>query len=76
MIDLEQSDLLEETDVGALKEKFKEVAKSHRLAAKVLFPESFHRPFSDRIHQPIFEILDDRSIRKAVVIAPRGIGKT
>ena len=76
MIDFEQRDILEETDKAALKQKFAEVAKSHRLAAKVLFPERFHRPFSDSIHQPIFEILDDRSVRKAVIIAPRGIGKT
>lgn len=43
--------------------------------SKTLFPERFDRPF-DRQHHKIFQVLDDDSIQKVVIKAPRGIGKT
>ena len=43
--------------------------------AKFFMPERFWRPFSP-IHKAIFEIIDDDSIKQAVIAAPRGIGKS
>ena len=48
---------------------------STKVCSKVLFPERFHRPFST-LHDEIFKVLDDDSIRKVVIAAPRGFGKT
>ena len=48
---------------------------SHESLAKTLYPDRFFRPFSKKIHGEIFRILDDDSIRQAVIAAPRGIGK-
>ena len=48
---------------------------STKIAAKILFPERFYRPFSS-LHDEIFKILDDDSIQLALIIAPRGFGKT
>lgn len=48
---------------------------SMRVCSKVLFPDRFSRPFSP-LHDEIFKVLDDDSIQKVVVKAPRGIGKT
>lgn len=48
---------------------------STRLTAKTLFAERFSRPFS-MLHDQIFEPLDDDSIQKLVIKAPRGWGKT
>lgn len=45
------------------------------LFCKVFFPHVFYRGFSP-IHMEIFRILDDPSIQKAVITAPRGIGKS
>lgn len=42
---------------------------------KTFFPDVFYRPFGP-IHKEIFRILDDDSIQKAVIAAPRGIGKS
>ena len=49
--------------------------KSTKTSAKVLFPERFWLPFS-ALHDEIFKILDDDSIQKAAIAAPRGFGKT
>ena len=46
-----------------------------KVAAKVLFPDRFNRAF-DRAHDQIFEAIDDESVQKLVIAAPRGIGKT
>ena len=46
-----------------------------KVYAKVVHPERFNLPFS-AIHDEIFKILDDDSIQKAVIAAPRGFGKT
>jgi len=42
---------------------------------KFFFPDSFYRSFST-LHSQIFKVFDDPSIRQAVIVAPRGIGKT
>ena len=48
---------------------------STELTAKLIFPDRFYLPFSS-LHEKIFEVLDNDSIQKAVIIAPRGFGKT
>ena len=48
---------------------------STRTTAHVLFPDLFYRPFAS-ITDPIFAALDDDSIQKIVIKAPRGWGKT
>ncbi len=48
---------------------------STKLFAQTFFPERFPRPFT-KLHDEIFRVLDDDSIKQAVVVAPRGIGKT
>ena len=49
--------------------------QSSLIAAKTLFPSRFHRDF-DEPHQQILDALDDDSIKKLVICAPRGVGKT
>lgn len=44
--------------------------------AKFFFPERFSRPFSDALHRQIFNLVDDPSIRKLAIAAPRCCGKT
>jgi phage terminase large subunit-like protein len=48
---------------------------STKVSAKILFPDRFYLPFST-LHDTIFDILDDDSIQLALIIAPRGFGKT
>lgn len=48
---------------------------STRVTARTLFPDRFYLPFY-KIHDPLFAVLDDPTIDKAVVTAPRGFGKT
>ena len=48
---------------------------STKLCSKTLFPDSFTLPFST-LHDKIFKVLDDESIQKVVIQAPRNIGKT
>lgn len=43
---------------------------------RILFGDRFYKPFSPKIHYPIFEILDDHSIQKFCIVAPRDTGKT
>lgn len=43
--------------------------------AKTFFPERFDVPFSQG-HRDIFDIFQDRSVKKGVVLASRGFGKT
>lgn len=59
-----------------LKELVAHCYASHELFAKTMFPNRFRRPNSKKLHTPIYEILDNKKIRKACIIAPRGIGKT
>lgn len=49
--------------------------KSTGAFCKAFFPDRFHRPFSP-IQGKIFEVLDDDTIQQAVIMAPRGWGKT
>ena len=48
---------------------------STRHFAQTFFPQRFYRPFTN-LHKKIFDVLDDDSIKRAVIVAPRGIGKT
>ncbi len=48
---------------------------STKVSCATLFPERFHRKFS-KLHDEIFNVLDDDNIQKAVIAAPRGFGKT
>ena len=58
-----------------IKEILKACYRSTKVASKVLFPERFYRPFSS-LHDQIFKVLDDDSMQKVVIAAPRGFGKT
>lgn len=62
--------------VEELKELLAVCHRSSGMLAKTLFPDRFFRPFSPEIHGKIFEIIDDDSIKKAVIAAPRGVGKS
>jgi len=42
---------------------------------KIFHPDRFDRPFSHG-HKKLFELIDDRSIQKILVLAHRGFGKT
>lgn len=44
--------------------------------ARLVHPSRFYLPFSDKLHGPIIEALDDRSLNRVVITATRGIGKT
>lgn len=61
------------------KEEIKEVMAqcylSTKVTAKILFADLFDRPFAS-ISDPIFKALDDDSIQKVVIQAPRGWGKS
>jgi hypothetical protein len=48
---------------------------STKITSKIIFPDRFYLPFSS-LHDTIFSILDDDSIQLALIIAPRGFGKT
>jgi hypothetical protein len=48
---------------------------STKISAQMLFPERFTTPFSV-LTDEIFHVLDDDKIQKAVIVAPRGWGKT
>lgn len=48
---------------------------STKATAKTLFPDRFTLPFSS-LHDEIFKVLDDDSLQKVVIEAPRGWGKT
>ena len=52
-----------------------ECADSVGKTAKVFFPDRFYRPFGE-IHRQIFPLLEDDSIQRVAIAAPRGFGKT
>jgi hypothetical protein len=58
-----------------LKDIMVQCCASTKTCARVLFPDRFFRPFSP-IADAIYKVLDDDSINLAVIIAPRGVGKT
>lgn len=43
---------------------------------KTIFPDAFGRPFSPHIHDKIFDVLEDPTIRELVIASNRGSGKT
>lgn len=52
-----------------------ECAASTRTTCDIMFKERFWLPFSS-LHDLIFRVLDDDSIHKVAIAAPRGFGKT
>jgi len=48
---------------------------STEMFSGTLMPERFTRPFST-LHKQIFKLIDDDSIQRVVIAAPRGFGKT
>jgi len=50
-------------------------SRSLKATATALFPERFTRPFSS-LHRELFRYIDDPSIQRLVIAAPRGFGKT
>ncbi len=58
-----------------LMEIWEKCAVSTRAYCEVFLKEHFYRPIA-KAQEKIFEILDDDSVRRAAIIAPRGIGKT
>lgn len=58
-----------------LKEVLAQCYNSTLVSAKVLFPDRFTLPFSP-LHRIIEELIDDDSVQKVAIAAPRGFGKT
>lgn len=50
-------------------------AVSTKMMAKTFFPHLFYAPFSEHIHDPIFQRIDNQRPRVGIA-APRGTGKT
>uniref|UniRef100_A0A6M3LIC2 Putative terminase n=2 Tax=viral metagenome TaxID=1070528 RepID=A0A6M3LIC2_9ZZZZ len=48
---------------------------STKVLSKTIFPERFYLPFA-KMHDGIFEAIDDDRYQKVVIKAPRGLGKT
>ena len=44
-------------------------------AAKLFFPDRFHREF-DRIHHKIFDVIDNTEAQRVAIAVPRGLGKS
>lgn len=49
---------------------------STELTAKTFFPERFSVPFAGEVHGKIFDLIDDPTLTKVAIAAPRGWGKT
>ena len=49
--------------------------KSTKVFTKVFLPEHFTRPYAG-FHDEIFALLDNSSIKKKLIVAPRGVGKS
>jgi|APSaa5957512576_1039674.scaffolds.fasta_scaffold09008_2 hypothetical protein len=64
---------------SASKAELKEIAyecmNDRKFACKTLFPERFELPFSEAIHDKIFDMIKS-GVKKGAIAAPRGIGKT
>jgi hypothetical protein len=58
-----------------LKAVLQRCAVSTGMFAKTIFPQNFSRPFIS-LHHEIFRLLDDASLQKVAIAAPRGWGKT
>ncbi len=61
--------------LNQLEETLASCCISTELFAGTLMPERFTRPFSS-LHKQIFDLLDDDSIQRVAIAAPRGFGKT
>jgi hypothetical protein len=71
----EQNENLMGLNRDDLKLLMSQCVQSTKVSSKIIFPDRFYLPFSS-LHNKIFEILDDDSIQQAVIVAPRGFGKT
>jgi len=69
MIDLDSASKAE------LNEIVQECYVDRKFACKILFPELFELPFSEKIHDKIFDMIQS-GVQKGAIAAPRGIGKT
>lgn len=58
-----------------IKEIMAQCYLSTKVSCKVLFSESFTRPFAS-VTNPVFQVIDDDSLQKVVIKAPRGWGKS
>jgi len=58
-----------------LKYILSQCALSTKVTAQTFFPERFYVPFSENIHDKIFELIDGPA-QKVAIAAPRGYGKT
>ncbi len=72
---MEQQDKIMGMDRDEVKTLMSQCFLSTKVCAKVMFPDRFYRPFST-LHNEVFQILDDDKIQLAVIVAPRGFGKT
>lgn len=71
-----QADIMSDAERRIEEERIlEECFKSTKVLAKTLFPERFFRPFS-KLHDRIFDLLDDESLQRVLILAPRGWGKS
>ncbi len=56
-------------------EAYSSCVLSSKVFSQTFMPERFHRPFSS-MHDLIFRLIDDDSIQRVAIAAPRGFGKT
>jgi len=49
---------------------------STEVFCKTIYPEVFDLPNSSHIHRKIYDVLDDPTERRVLIVAPRGIGKS
>lgn len=66
---------MKDEEKNEIKELMAQCFLSTKVCAKVLFSESFERPFAS-VTEPIFGLLDNDAIAKGVIKAPRGWGKS
>jgi len=53
-----------------------ECQRDTKLFAKVFFPDHFYIPFSPKLHDKMFDVIDHCDAPKIVIKAPRGVGKS
>lgn len=66
-------ELLSDPETGPVMRRCR---RSLKAFCKYFMPDIFTAPFSKKIHDPMFELLEDRTKRLKAVAAPRGSGKT
>ena len=64
-----------ETQTDQFKDILYNCSISTKMTAKTFFPERFNMPFSEIVHDPIFDLIDGPA-QKVAIAAPRGWGKT